>query len=177
MAQLAAGLTSAFENDPNQPFSAGVFRHNESQSAFEFIEGFDERSCLILIGHSQGASTAMSLAGRMGEGDRTVALLVQFDSAGYLDGPLPNRVTKGVNYFQDAEGVDFQGRRNVPPAPRSENYEVEAVYDLRDDSIITHTNIDDARFGFDLQEYTTLFGNQEDLHARIKHLIIEGCSQ
>ena len=173
MDQLAERLTDAFGNDPNQPFSASVFEHDEGEEAFELIDGFGERSCLILMGHSMGSSAAMQLARRMVD-ERPVALLVQLDSAGYLDGPLPESVTKGVNYFQTATGrTEVQGRTWVTG---SENYRVEAMYGVSDDRV-THTTIDDARFAFRPREYRAFFRGQRDLHARIEELVEEACLQ
>ena len=179
MDQLKEGLTDAFGDQGNRPFSAQVFEFYQRPQALEFINDFNRRSCLILIGHSYGGAAAIQLASDLTDDVRSVALLVQLDSWGATDDHLPDRVERGVNYFQRStwresrDLTDLQGETFVNG---SDNYRVEATYGVSDDRV-THTNVDDARFGSDPQEYRRDFRAQRDLHARIKDLVEEACPQ
>ena len=107
MDDLAASLSTDFGNNPNQSFSSRVFAHSQHQQAFDFIQEFDDASCLIVIGHSWGGDTAIELAGEfLVPAEVDVALLIQLDSVGLKDDELPDGVAKGVNYFQIRAGRD-----------------------------------------------------------------------
>ena len=100
MDQLEEKLTDAFGNDLSRPFSAEVFEFYEGREALEFINEFNRHSCLILIGHSAGGDAAIQLASDLTGDVGSVALLIQLDSVGLADSHLPDRVERGVNYFQ-----------------------------------------------------------------------------
>ena len=58
MDDLDATLASVFGGNPAQPFSSQVFPYTDQQEAFDFIDGFTDLGCLVLIGHSFGADSA-----------------------------------------------------------------------------------------------------------------------
>lgn len=167
MDQLAESLNQAFGNS----FNAEVFEQNEDEEALDVISGSANSSCLVLIGHSWGGDTAIETAERVR--DRSVELLVQFDSVGLGDEKLPENVTKGINYFQKRTGrLEFEGENYVDG---SDNYKVEAMYAV-DDEVVTHTNIDNALFGRRQQEYNSIFNAQNDLHTVVGGPVAEACS-
>ena len=179
MDELEERLTAAFGDNGGRPFSARVFEHDEEQEALAFINGLGRHSCLILIGHSWGGATAIQLASAPTDAVGSVALLVQLDSVGLSDDQLPDRVDRGVNYFQRStlrESGDVTDLPGEDFVTGSDNYRVEAMYGVSDDKV-THTTIDDARFAFRPREYRAIFGGQRDLHARIEELVEDACLQ
>ena len=180
MDQLKERLTDAFRGQANRTFSTQVFEFYQTSQAVEFInDDSHRRGCLVLIGHSMGAAAAMQVARDLPDDVDSVALLVQLDSWGADDDHLPDRVERGVNYFQKStfmESGDVTDLQGLDWVNGSDNYRVEAVYRVCDDKV-THTNIDDGRFGFEAREYRTKFRAQRDLHARIRDLVAEACPQ
>ena len=131
MDELEERLTAAFGNDGGRSFSARVFEHDEEQEALAFVNEFSRRSCLILIGHSWGGAAAIQLASNPTDAVGSVALLVQLDSVGLSDHQLPDRVERGVNYFQRSTMQESGDVTDLPGedfVTGSDNYRVEAMY-------------------------------------------------
>lgn len=153
-------------------YSGDVFQFFEQQQAFDYIAGFDNIDCLVLIGHSFGADSAVELATDfLLPSGIEVDLTVQFDSVGIGDDVLPVNVLHGVNYYQNSTGLfEPEGETNVtaanPNLTTVENYYVESLYGVAD-GVILHTDIDNARFNYSPAQYKAIFGNQPDLHERI----------
>lgn len=171
---LAADLASSFGGDPTRPYSSEVFAWTEQQEAFDFIDGFTDIGCVILVGHSFGANSAIELVTDfLTPSGIHVDLLIQFDSVGASDDVLPAEVGQGLNFHQISTGLfEPQGTSNVVG---SMNEQVEASYGVAN-SDITHTSIDCPLFAYSPPAYAALFGSQPDLYARIEDLIAALCA-
>ena len=105
MDDLDATLASVFGGNPTQSFSSQVFAYTEQQEAFDFIDGFTDMGCLVLIGHSFGADSAIELVTDfLSPAGIPVDLLIQLDSVGIDDDVLPPGVFEGFNYYQISTG-------------------------------------------------------------------------
>lgn len=140
METLNTTLQNTFGGNPNMPFSSQVFSWTEAQAAFNFINGFNDICCLVLIGHSFGGDTAIDdlATDLLLPNNRMVDLTIQIDSVGNGDEQLPRNVKMGINYYQISTGsFEPQGEQNVMGAM---NINVEQLFN---DNTITHTSIDD----------------------------------
>ncbi len=86
---------------------------------------------VILVGHSLGGASVMSIARKLDKKCIKVDLLVQLESVGFNDEVLPGNVETGVNYYAGNPGL-VQGAQNVQG---SHNEPVPGA---------THTTIDNA---------------------------------
>ena len=137
METLNTELQARFGGNPAMPFSSMVFGHTQQQAAFNFINGFDDVCCIVLIGHSLGGDSVIELAADF-LAPRRVGLTIQIESIGVGDEVLPANVNRGINYYQVSTGLlEPQGAMNVVGAA---NINVEVLFD---DTSITHTSIDD----------------------------------
>ena len=88
---------------------------------------------LVLVGHSQGANNVIDIARLLEAHNVPVALLVTL--APYRQDPIPGNVMRAINYYQSTgwgapitPGPGFRGKlSNI---------------DMREDSTVTHVNID-----------------------------------
>lgn len=174
MDHLEAHLAAAFGGEPSQPFSSQVFAWTEQQEAFDFIAGFSDVGCLILVGHSFGANSAIELVTEfLAPAGIHVNLLITLDSVGANDDELPGNVDQGFNYWQVSTNLfEPQGTSNVQG---SLNENVEDLYGV-DPPDITHTEIDDPLFERTPAAYAALFGSQPDLYARIEDSVALFCA-
>lgn len=137
MQTLNTTLQAQFGGNPAMPFSSMVFGHSEQQAAFNFIDGFNDVCCIVLIGHSLGGDAVIELSADF-LAPRRVDLTIQIDSVGVGDEVLPANVDRGINYYQVSTGaLEPQGAMNVVGAT---NINVEVLFG---DDTITHTSIDD----------------------------------
>ncbi|NES70143.1 MAG: PEP-CTERM sorting domain-containing protein [Okeania sp. SIO2D1] len=137
---LNTKLQKTFGGNPNKPFSSKVFAWTDANEALDFINGFDDLCCLVVIGHSFGGDTAIDdfASDLLLPANQMVDLLIQIDSVGIGDEQLPNNVKNGINYYQISEGIfEPQGAQNVMG---SMNINVEQLFTGKS---ITHTSIDD----------------------------------
>ena len=174
LSDLSVTLSAAFHNlNRNPPFSTDVFAYRDLERAFRFINAFTDLGCVVLIGHSFGGDAAIKFAkGPLANHNIDIDLLIQLDSVGIGDEELPNQVSVGTNYFQISPSpFQVQGAKSVSG---STNVHVEAHYNV-DNTVITHTTIDDALFGFPELAYLRRFQQQPDLHAVIKDKVAEAC--
>lgn len=173
MDALEDALASAFGGRPGRPFSSQVYAYTELQAAFDFIDGFTDVDCLILVGHSFGGDAAVELAASfLGPAGIPVDLLIQLDSVGLGDEVLPPGVAQGFNYYQISTGLfEPQGETFVEGAS---NFQVETLYGVTN-SDITHTTIDCPQFDYSDTAYAALFGSQPDLYARIEDHLAAVC--
>ena len=173
MDDLDATLASVFGGNPTQPFSSQVFAYTDQQEAFDFIDGFTDLGCLVLIGHSFGADSAIELVTDfLSPAGIPVDLLIQLDSVGIDDDVLPPGVFEGFNYYQISTG--FFEPEGEPFVAGSTNYQVEDLYGVTN-ADITHTTIDCALFAYTQAAYAALFGSQPDLYSRIVDHIAVAC--
>lgn len=120
-----------------------VFEWTEQQDAFDWIQGLEEeRSTLVIIGHSFGGNSALQLANDFLKPIQLdVDLTIQVDSvanfgSGWND-LVPTNVDVAISYYQIATSFfEPQGEDNVQGAT---NINAEVLFN---DTSITHTSID-----------------------------------
>ncbi len=140
-------------------YSGLVFDWDQKQEAFNWINmATDDRSTLVLIGHSFGGNSTLQLANNfLQPAGIDVDLTIQIDSVENFDrgwnDSLPANVDVGMNYYQFSTGGIFepQGETFVQGAT---NFNAEVLFN---DSSITHTSLD----------------NDPRLHARIELDILD----
>ena len=173
MDHLAASLSTARPEDSSRPFSVRVFAYPEIEQAVSFVNGFSDRGCLILIGHSLGGNAAIRLANRLMV---DIDLLIQLDSVGGAALRRPNAVKRGVNYYQQPSRI-FEWPRGRTSVTGLTDFPVEDRFQVGR-HIITHTTIDDPFFGFTDAHYQANFPSEpDDLYARIGDQVDAACPQ
>lgn len=120
------------------------FGHSQQRKAVKFImSNAGDGAEIVLIGHSLGADSTIEVAERLDDENPAVTVdrIVQIDSVGFGDSQLPENVTTGLNYFQEATG--FFEPEGETPVGGSTNVdgELHLPPDAGEDEI-THTNID-----------------------------------
>ncbi|MCA9237348.1 MAG: hypothetical protein KDA44_17865 [Planctomycetales bacterium] len=143
-------------------YTGMVFEWTQRENAFDWIQQHaEERTTLVVIGHSFGGNSALQLANNyLKPAGVAVDLTIQIDSVENFytgwNNVLPSNVEAGINYFQHATGfLEPQGEDYVQGA---QNYNVEVLFN---DTSITHTSID----------------NDPRLHSRIVQDILENLNQ
>ena len=139
-------------------YAGQVFSWWNQQDAFDWLEQFeDERSTLVIVGHSFGGNGALQLAGEyLLPVGIDVDLTVQIDSVSNSNpgsnSHLPANVDVGYNYYQNSTGFfEPQGEDFVSGAM---NFNTESLFN---DASITHNSLD----------------NDPRLHALIGQHILE----
>lgn len=124
-------------------YAGQVFSWWNQQDAFDWLQQFeDERSTLVIVGHSFGGNGALQLAGEyLLPAGIDVDLTVQIDSVSNpnpgSNSHLPANVDVGYNYYQNSRGLlEPQGEDFVSGA---NNFNAESLFN---DASITHNSLD-----------------------------------
>lgn len=111
----------------------------EEEAIIERIKKTPPEAPIVLIGHSLGGDSAVSIAKKLNtleNGFRDVELMVTLDSVGFDNDIIPTNVKKNLNFISD-EDVFFNDGPNIA----RDNDLTEVVNELRKEN---HTSIDDS---------------------------------
>lgn len=163
LTELDVSLRQTFGNN----YNGTVYTYQDTQEAINDILSSDIDS-LVLVGHSFGGQAVVNVARNLQSHGIIVDLTVQIDSVGSDDDLLPENVRTGYNYYQQGDLINGETNVNAADPERTtiSNFKVESLYGVAD-NVISHTEIDNARFERTISEYQAIFGAQPDLHQRI----------